>query len=96
MLGKMGDMYKMAKQAKGIQKKLRKTKISAESDGGNIKVEVNAEMKILDIEINEEVLKSDNKAKIENSLKKTLNEAFKKAQQVAAEETKDLMGGLGM
>jgi hypothetical protein len=96
MFGKMGDMYKMAKEAKSIQKKLRKKEITGESKGGNIELTVNGEMKIIDIKVSEEILKPENKSKLERSLKETLNATLKKAQQVAAEETKDLMGGLGI
>jgi nucleoid-associated protein EbfC len=92
----MGDMYKMAREAKAIQKKLRKKEITAESKGGGLEVTVNAEMKLLDVKISEDVLKPENKSKIERSFKETLNTALKKAQQVAAEETKDLMGGMGL
>jgi len=96
MFDKMGDMYKMAKEAKLVQKKLRKKEITGESKSGNIKLTVNGEIKVIDIEVSQEILEPENKSRLERSLKETLNATLKKAQQVAADETKDLMGGLGM
>ena len=90
----MKGMLDMARKAKGIQKKLRKTRITAEAEGGKIKVVMNGEMTVVDLEIDESIL--TDKDATQNGLKQAINEAHKKAQQIAAQESKDLLGGMGM
>lgn len=92
----MKGMYEMAQKAKAIQKKLRKTKIVGEAEEGQIKIVINGEMTIEEIEIAPEMLAEEKKAALQNGLKQAINEAHKKAQQIAAQESKELMGGLGI
>jgi len=59
LLGQMGDMYKLQKEAKKIKKELAKTHIFSEVN--EVKVTVTAEQKIVSVEIlNDEIL-SDKK-----------------------------------
>lgn len=93
MFSQMGDMYKLQKEAKKLKKELAKTHISAEEDG--IKVVVSGEQEVINFEIqNEDLLKDV--TKLNASLTKATNKAFKKAQQIAADKMKPLMGGLGL
>jgi len=96
MFDKMKGMYEMARKAKAIQKKLRKSKITAETEEGAIKITMNGEMTIESIEIAPDLLTSEKKIILQNGLKKAVNQAHKKAQQIAAQESKELMGGLGI
>ncbi len=92
LLGQMGDMYKLQKEAKKIKKELAKTHIFAEVKG--VKVTVTAEQEVLAIEIQDEALLTvDNKSKLEKAILEATNKAFKKAQQIAAERMKSVMGG---
>lgn len=90
LLGQMGDMYKLQKEAKKIKKELAKTHIFSESNG--IKVTVTAEQEVISIEIIEEAILGDKK-KLEKSVREATNKALKKAQQIAAERMKSVMGG---
>lgn len=90
MFGQMGDMYKLQKEAKKIKKELAKTHVSAESNG--IKVTVNGEQEILGIEFVDTAILADPK-KLEKSMIDAINRAIKKAQEVAAEKMKAVMGG---
>lgn len=95
MLGQMGDMYKLQKEAKKIKKELAKTHIFSESNG--VRVTVTAEQEVISIEITEDSILSDKKL-LEKSMLEATNKAMKKAQQVAAERMKSIMGsfpGLG-
>ena len=80
-LKQMGDLKKMADQAKEIQKKLGAIKITVEHKG--VIVVMTADQKVISIEG-------------ENNLDKVteaVNEALKQSQRVAAEEMKGMMGG---
>lgn len=89
----MGDMYKLQKEAKRLKAELAQTHISAEEPG--LKVTVSGEQEIISIEILDQDLLTD-ASKLSKGLVKVMNRAIKKAQQVAAEKMKPLMGGLGL
>ncbi len=93
MFGQMGDMYKLQKEAKKIKKELANTHIFSEASG--VKVTVTGEQEIVKVEILDEAILSDPR-KLEKSFMEACNKAFKKAQQVAAEKMKHIMGGMGM
>jgi DNA-binding protein YbaB len=92
MFGKIGDMYKLQKQAKEIKKELKHTHIEADSHG--VQVVVDGEQKIISIEIMDQTL-LQNPKKLTDVLKETLNKALDKAQKVAAEQMKGVMGDMG-
>ncbi len=91
MLGQMGDMYKLQKEAKKIKKELGKIHVFAESDG--VKVTVNCEQEVLSVEFADEAVLSNSK-KLEKAILDASNRAMKKSQQVAAEKMKAVMGGM--
>ena len=82
-------MYQLQKKAKTIKKELKNTHIEAEEEG--VIVTVNGEQEVVDITIAEESLQS---SKLPEILKKCMNKAVKKSQQVAAELMKDVMGDM--
>jgi DNA-binding protein YbaB len=90
MLDKFKDLYGYQKKAKQIKKELKNTHIEAEVDG--LIVIIDGEQEIIDIKIPDEMLQ--NGKKLSETLIKCTNKAIKKAQQIAADLMKDLMGGL--
>ena len=91
LLGQMGDMYKLQKEAKKIKAELAKIHIFAESNG--IKVTVSGDQTVLKVEIiDEEILA--NAGNTEKAFIDATNRAMKKSQQVSAEKMKSLMGGM--
>ena len=93
-LGQMGDMYKLQKQAKAIQKELSKIHIFSEVDG--VRVTVNGQQEVIPggVEfIDESIL--ENPKRLGKALTEAFNKALKKSQQVAAEKMKGVMGDLG-
>jgi len=89
MMGQMGDMYKLQKEAKKIKKELANTHIFAEVDG--VKVTVSGEQEIVKVEFLHEA--PADREKLARAFQEATNKAFKKAQQVAAERMKEIMGG---
>jgi len=90
LFGQMGDMYKLQREAKKIKAELASTHISAECNG--VKVVVNGEQEVLEVEFLEGVNMEDKK-KLEKFVIEALNRAIKKAQMIAAERMKAVMGG---
>jgi DNA-binding YbaB/EbfC family protein len=94
MLDKMKQMKQlmdMQKKAKAMQKELRETEIEAESSDGKITVVFNGELKLVDLSIGEAYMNDHSVDDLEKVLKTTIAEAMSKAQQVAAERTRDIM-----
>jgi len=90
-MNQMGDMYKLQKEAKRIKKELANTHIFSEVDG--VKVTVSGEQEIIEIEfLNDDII--GDKVRLSKAIKEACNKAFKKAQQVAAEKMKAVMGGM--
>ncbi len=88
----MGDMYKLQKEAKKIKKELAKTHVFAES--GGIKVTVSCEQEVLSVEILDESVLQDAKT-LSKHMTDATNRALKKAQAVAADRMKGVMGMMG-
>ena len=91
MFDKAKDLYKLQKQAKQLKKQLKNIHVEAES--GGVTVTVNGEQHVLKVEISEAIL-GDGK-KIETGVVEATNKAIKKAQEISAEQMKDVMGDLG-
>ena len=87
-------MYKLQRQAKDIKKKLKNMHIEADVDG--VIVTIDGEQNVVLIKIPDNMLGTENKEKLEKTLETAFNKAIKKSQQIAAEEMKEVMGGLGM
>lgn len=91
----------MAAQQKAdeIKKRLDTVFVSAEVEGGAIKVTATANKAITAIEIQEEFFKDADKEEVEELLLTAVNKALQQAESVNAAEmqaaTQDMLGGLG-
>lgn len=88
-------MYKLQKEAKGAKKKLKNIHIEGSQDG--FTVIFDGEMEAVSVSITDEAIANavQNKKNFEEIILKCLNKALKKAQQIAAEEMKGVMGQMG-
>ncbi len=94
MFKQMKDMYKMQKEAKAIKKELAQIHVEAEVDG--VVVLVSAEQELMSVEIPDELASVDNKNKLQKAIVAATKKATKKAQEIAAEKMKGIMGQMGM
>ncbi len=92
MFGKAKEQYEFVKKAREIQKKLRAEIVDGES--GDVKVQMNGEMKIQSVKISSETI--NDVQKLENDIKNAVDSATEKAQKIAQNMMKDVMGGGGM
>ena len=95
-LGDIGNLMKMQKEMKNIQKKIQKTRIEGESSDGNVKAVVNGEFNLLDISINESLVKAGDVKKVEKMVFSAVNDAVSKAREFSAEEMKKIAGGMDL
>jgi DNA-binding protein YbaB len=96
MLDKAKQLYQLQKKAKEVQRDLKNTEIEASSTDGTVVVVLSADQKIKEIKVDESLLSPDKKSEIEDKLVKVVSEGLSRAQAVAAEKTKSLMGDMGL
>lgn len=89
------DQVKMLQQLRKAQKQLGKEIIEVEAGDGAVVVQITGELKIKSIKINPKMVDLDNIEQLEHWIKIAIRDGMAKAQEIAAETMKPLMGGLG-
>ncbi len=99
MLGKLGDLAGMMKQAKEMkdqmermQAELGTQRFDGESGAGLVRATVNGRMELVDIKIDPKAV--GDIELLEDLIKSSVATATRKAQEQAAEEMKKLTGGI--
>lgn len=89
------DQIKMLNELRKAQKDLAKEIIEVEAGDGAVVVQVTGELKVKDIKIDPESVDLEDIGELEHWLEIAIRDGLAKAQEVAAEKMKPLMGGLG-
>lgn len=89
------DQMKMLNDLRKAQKDLAKQIIEVEAGDGAVVVQINGELKIISVKIDPEMVDLEDIAELENWVKIAVRDGMAKAQEIAAEKMKPLMGGLG-
>lgn len=89
------DQVKMLQQLRKAQKQLGKEIIEVESGDGAVVVQISGELKIKSVKIDPEMVDLENIEELEHWIEIAVRDGMAKAQEVAAETMKPLMGGLG-
>jgi hypothetical protein len=76
------------------QKELKKMQIEGEAGKGSVTVVVNGEQRIMSVKLAPEIVDPKNVKKLEDLIIKAVNDAQEKAQKAAAEQLKEVTGGL--
>lgn len=93
MFDKMKQVMEMKRQADKIKKELEGTSVELEEVSG-IKIRINGAQKFKEIHIDQSIVDSANKQKLESDILRCVNAAIKKSQAVAAEKMKSVMPGM--
>jgi nucleoid-associated protein EbfC len=96
MLKDIGNMLKLQKDLKAVQKSLKKAEAIADSPDGMISATVNGEFNLVSISIHEQLLDKSNKQKLEKDIVSTVNKAVEFSKEYAAKEMGKLTGGLNI
>jgi DNA-binding YbaB/EbfC family protein len=91
MFDKMKQLMEMKKQADRIKKELDSATV--EANEGGIKIIMTGSQTVQSVEIDDNLLKAENKNRVEKDLAKSLNSAIRKSQSLAAEKMKAVMPG---
>ena len=89
------DQVKMLQQLRKAQKQLGKEIIEVEAGDGAVIVQITGELKIKSIKIDPDMVDLGNIEELEHWIEIAVRDGLAKAQEVAAETMKPLMGGLG-
>lgn len=89
------DQVKLMNDLRKAQKDLKKQIIEVEAGDGAVVVQINGELKVVSIKINPDDVDLDEIQELEHWLEIAIRDGMAKAQEVAAEKMKPLMGGLG-
>lgn len=89
------DQMKMLNELRKAQKDLKKQIIEVEAGDGAVVVQINGELKVQSIKIDPASVDLDDIEELEHWLEIAVRDGMAKAQEVAAEKMKPLMGGLG-
>ena len=97
------NMQKMMKQVQEMQAKMSKLQeemkdktVEATAGGEAVKVEVNGQKELVDIEIDPETVDPDDVEMLEDLVLAAVNEALKKADEMVSEEMKKITGGMNL
>lgn len=94
------DQMKMLNDLRKAQKELKKQQIIAaaggEDDDPAVEVTINGELKVEDISINPDYVDLEDIEELEGWLEAAIRDGMTKAQEVAAEKMKPLMGGMNL
>ena len=95
-----GNMSKMIKQAQDMQKKMENVKdelhnviVDASSGGGLVKVKINGNLDIKELNLSDDVLEEE-KEVLEDLIISAVNEAISKAQSQSQEKMNSITGGM--
>ena len=89
------DQMKMLNDLRKAQKALANEIVEVEAGDGAVVVQVTGELKVKSIKIDPEYVDVEDIHELEHWLEIATRDGMAKAQEIAAEKMKPLMGGLG-
>ena len=95
-LGDIGNLMKLQKEFKSIQKKIMSASREGQSPNGKVKATVNGEYKLLALSIDPEFMKGADPRDLEKSVAAAVNNAVDEVKNYSAAEMEKLTGGLNI
>jgi len=89
------DQVKMLNDLRKAQQSLAKEIVEVEAGDGAVVVQITGELKVKSIKIDPAYVDTDDIHELEHWLEIAIRDGMAKAQEIAAEKMKPLMGGLG-
>ncbi len=94
-MGQTADQMKMINQLRKAQKDLKKEIVEVEAGDGAVIVQINGELKIKKVQIDPDKIDLDDIHELERWIENCMRDGYAKAQEIATDKMKPLMGGLG-
>jgi len=94
-MGATMDQMKMINQLRKAQKELKNEIVEVEAGDGAVVVQITGELKVRKVTIDPEKIDLDDIHELERWIENCMRDGFAKAQEIATEKMKPLMGSLG-
>jgi nucleoid-associated protein EbfC len=95
-LGDIGNLMKLQKEFKTIQKKIMSATREGQGANGKVKAVVNGEYKVLSLSIDPEYVNNASPRELEKALLAAVNGAVDEVKNYSASEMEKLTGGLNL
>ena len=94
-MGATMDQMKMINQLRKTQKELKNEIVEVEAGDGAVVIQITGELKIKKVELDPEKIDLDDIHELERWIENAMREGYAKAQEIATDKMKPLMGALG-
>ena len=94
-MGATMDQMKMINQLRKTQKELKNEIVEVEAGDGAVVIQITGELKIKKVELDPEKIDLDEIHELERWIENALRDGYAKAQEIATDKMKPLMGSLG-
>ena len=92
----MQQAAEMQKKLKEAQENLANVEVEGTSGGGLVKVIINGRNEIKKVDIDQSLIKPEEKEILEDLIVAAINEGRKKVEETAAEQMKNVTGGMNL
>ena len=92
----MQQAAEMQKKLKEAQENLANIEVEGTSGGGLVKVTINGKNEIKKVDIDQSLIKPEEKEILEDLIVAAINEGRKKVEETAAEQMKNVTGGMNL
>jgi DNA-binding YbaB/EbfC family protein len=89
------DQIKMMNELRKAQNELKKEIVEVEAGDGAVVIQITGELKIKKVTIDPKQIDLDDISELEHWVEIAMRDGLAKAQEIAANKMKPLMGGLG-
>ena len=89
------DQMKLLNQLRKAQKELKNEIVEVEAGDGAVVVQINGELKVKKVTIDPAKVDLDDIHELERWIENALRDGYAKAQEIATDKMKPLMGSLG-
>ena len=94
-MGQTMDQMKMLNQLRKAQKELKNEIVEVEAGDGAVVIQITGELKIKKVELDPEKIDLDDIHELERWIENAMRDGYAKAQEIATDKMKPLMGSLG-
>ena len=94
-MGATMDQMKMLNQLRKAQKDLKHEIVEVEAGDGAVVVQINGELKVQSVKIDPDRVDLDDISELERWIENCFRDGYAKAQEIATDKMKPLMGQLG-
>ena len=89
------DQMKMLNELRKAQKELKNEIVEVEAGDGAVVIQITGELKIKKVELDPEKIDLDDIHELERWIENAMRDGYAKAQEIATDKMKPLMGSLG-